>query len=848
MKAITILSLLLIASISSLKAQLSENYKDYIKRSTQENPTKLLLEIEDADTTNKEYHLLKAELNYYAGNNELALQLLEAVIIQLTQTNEQKSHQYARALSNKGLILWNEGKSKQAESYLKEALVIQKSISADELTRSETYNNLGLITKNENPPLAKEYFEKAFSLIEKKDELIEKKVYISINLALLDIEDKSFTNALRRLNNVLESWRELHNEKLPIEAFILLNLGEIYQQLDNYVLASDYIGEAIEIYTYFYGNRNSELANAYMLLSRLLLKQNKYAEALAINQKALIANSLKFNDLDVSQNPTTTDAIKESYQMAILMEKARIYEKFYFGFSLKKNHLIRALVALDAADELVNSLRNNTANKVDQLALNINASKIYESGQRIAIYLDDISLLEKGYLKRAFEYSEKAKASGLLNAVTESNAKAFANIPATTLQEESKLKNHIAYYATALAKASTSDDQISIQTQLFNAQKLYEDFVKKLEKEYPAYYNLKFNSRTATISDIQASLPTDALLISYGIDEENQQIYQYTIGKDHFKVSIIYNLAEVQRLIKAYRNILTYKIKSPYQAISHDLFESLFPNKIKSHIKRIIIIPEAELGVIPFEALTVSLTESEDFKDFHYMIKKFALSYDYSATLRSNISKVNTYQKTLVIAPVNFNDSEINSLPASEEEANVISDLFESNDYNNVKLTFNEATESNFRKQYTTGYDFIHLATHGLVNPQNPDLSAIYLNSENSGSNDGRLYVGEIYNLNLKSNLLCLSACETGIGKYSKGEGILGLGRAFSYAGANQIMVSLWKVSDNSTSTLMQNFYKNSLKNKDRDYVTGLQAAKTTMINSPNSNPFYWAPFVLWGK
>jgi CHAT domain-containing protein len=216
--------------------------------------------------------------------------------------------------------------------------------------------------------------------------------------------------------------------------------------------------------------------------------------------------------------------------------------------------------------------------------------------------------------------------------------------------------------------------------------------------------------------------------------------------------------------------------------------------------------------------------------------------------LHSRAKPFTSRQESLVIAPVTFKDPKVNSLPSSEIEAVNISTMLENKGYNNTLYTFNNASEENFRSPKSSAYEFIHLATHGLVNPDKPDLSAIYLNSATDSTQDGKLYVGEIYNLKLNTNLLCLSACETGIGKYSRGEGILGLGRAFSYAGAQKIVVSLWNVNDASTAIFMENFYSNTIAQENVNIALSLQKAKSTMINGVYNNPYYWAPFVMWGK
>jgi CHAT domain-containing protein len=161
-------------------------------------------------------------------------------------------------------------------------------------------------------------------------------------------------------------------------------------------------------------------------------------------------------------------------------------------------------------------------------------------------------------------------------------------------------------------------------------------------------------------------------------------------------------------------------------------------------------------------------------------------------------------------------------------------------------LLYGDANETRIKSNDINKYNYLHFATHGIVDETDPELSRIFLN-ENSGD-DGHLFAGEIYNLNLNAELAVLSACQTGLGKYSKGEGVIGLSRALVYAGAKNLVVSFWSVADESTAQLMTDFYSELLKNPGKGFSYALQQSKIKMIGSKEfSDPYYWAPFVLIG-
>ena len=147
-------------------------------------------------------------------------------------------------------------------------------------------------------------------------------------------------------------------------------------------------------------------------------------------------------------------------------------------------------------------------------------------------------------------------------------------------------------------------------------------------------------------------------------------------------------------------------------------------------------------------------------------------------------------------------------------------------------------------------YRFVHFATHGFLNSQHPELSGIALSmvDEKGNPQDGFLRLHDVFNLKLPAELVVLSACQTGLGKEIKGEGLVGLTRGFMYAGAPRVVVSLWSVSDVGTAELMTRFYSGMLKDKLRP-AAALRAAQVSMIDDKRfASPFFWAAFTLQGE
>ncbi len=151
----------------------------------------------------------------------------------------------------------------------------------------------------------------------------------------------------------------------------------------------------------------------------------------------------------------------------------------------------------------------------------------------------------------------------------------------------------------------------------------------------------------------------------------------------------------------------------------------------------------------------------------------------------------------------------------------------------------------------TIEYKYIHFATHCILNSKQPELSALVLSliDEQGEEQDGYLRMHEIFNMNLSAELVVLSACQTGLGKDVKGEGIIGLTRGFIYAGSPRVVASLWKVDDAGTAELMKRFYQGLLGDEKLTAAAALRAAQISMIKQKQwQSPFFWAAFTLQGE
>ena len=334
----------------------------------------------------------------------------------------------------------------------------------------------------------------------------------------------------------------------------------------------------------------------------------------------------------------------------------------------------------------------------------------------------------------------------------------------------------------------------------------------------------------------------------------------------------------------------------PFVAASNALYKAVIePAASVIGDKRILVVADGALNYIPFEAL-VKNSDGADYASLNYLVKTNEIVYSPSASviaaIRQGSGGASSGKSMLLVADPVFSaddprakgsggtsanaetrglglglESAVNDVAGSADassttpgglhlarlsgtrtEADGISRIAKAGGAQADLWTDLNANEDNVRSHDMTGYRFMHIATHGLLDAERPQFTGVVLSLVGNKTNDGFLRTDEIFNLKLGTPLVMLSACETGLGKEKRGEGVIGLTRAFMYAGAPTVGVSLWSVADKSTADLMTDFYKRLLTGSSSP-AASMRAAQVAMIDGKKySAPFYWAPFVLVGE
>lgn len=800
--------------------------------------------------------LLKGQIYLHKGFITEAISQFEEAESYFSRHHD--SYKLSEVYSQMGMTNWSQGNFELAMSFLNKALSIRiAKWGQNHIYTAAIYNNIGLVedSRGNHDEAIKNYtlYLDAF-----KNKLGDLNPAVAIgynNLGLVAKEEKDYPNALSMVQKSLAIRKAIYGEQHPNTAFSMVTIGEVYKDMEQYDSAKVWFNKALVSYKKLYTDKHPEIAAVYNLLAYCQESKDKLKDAIQSYQNALQSNSLNFELVkNGEENPKADDYRNPSIMLHSLLEKATVLNRLYNSKTLNIKHLKSALATLQTADTLVDKNRQLKSDKNDKLAVGKIAADIYENAIVVCFKLAEVTLQKDKYLQLAFYFSEKNKAAALMGAIVETDAKRYAGIPEALLVEEEQIKTNLNYYENIQAMSPS----LIVNDSLFAYKNKYNQLIKNLEKQYPAYYQLKYAVNVVDVAALSKLVVENTMLISYTISDKYQKIFVFCIGADnHFSAKEFPLDDHFYRYLFAVKNGISFKDIAIFMPYSEKVYQQLFSFSISKKIQKLVIIPDGKLCLLPFELLIKPGSKANTFEDLPYLIKDYAISYQFSASLfaKENQVKMNVDKKMLICAPVHFpnknNEAErvsLVNLNGTIEEANNLKAMADSNKVSTLCLLENNANESAIKSLTLKDFSYLHFASHGTVDEDHPELSKIYLYEKNTNDKeDGSLYASEIYNLPMNAELVTLSACETGSGKVTKGEGVVGLTRSLVFAGAKNIVVSHWKVSDRATAILMVSFYKKAMSSDN--YATDLQKAKLELIASKTfAAPYYWAPFVLFGK
>lgn len=625
--------------------------------------------------------------------------------------------------------------------------------------------------------------------------------------------------------------------------------------------------------------RFSENFIIYYRLSSYSMSQNKFDEAISYLQKSMVLYIPNFNPKTDEDNPTVDLLNKSGYaaEPIFSVKGYLLMLKYVNTPDLNQVEKIKLLQQVLDIHETCIAFRDEKLSSLDGYEKSLFAynkkSILYYGYARLALY--ELYQIEpsKALFDRIFYYNEKRKVMSLVETLTPSK------LPPEITEEHLALKQDLLQTQQKLDLAS-QDSLLFYQNKLAANQQAMESHKRMIQEKYPKEANNFYHIDYATADDIAAELNEQTLFISVDVQyfgEVGETFNMVAIDKNKKKAyqvlqdtvfRHIWNLEKMQKnpllVQKKKRDLFINYCHRLYGFIIEPM-EDMLAGKTK-----IILVQEGHVLRIPFDILLAS-GEKKPFHELDFLIKKYDITYHYSATAYLQLKQRTTVkdnsllafapvfeQKQSSLATTAMRDFFIDSLhrsvegerfiplPYTKKEVKTIAQSLEKLGDTQVFME-EKATKKNLLTALEAKpYQFIHIATHGLVNMDNHRLSGIACSHQDE-KEEALLFANEIQQLDINADLVILSSCESGVGMVIRGEGLIAINRAFFYAGAKNIIFSLWKVNDEYTSELMIDFYQNYLATKD--YSQSLRQAKLKMLDNPTTaNPRFWAPFVLIGE
>lgn len=688
-------------------------------------------------------------------------------------------------------------------------------------------------------------------------------------------ETQNYDNALLAVKNALRLAKECKKNSYRCEAIFTnasIFLGKIYLEIGQTEKALQQFEKNLRDVRS--SNNSREIGQLHICIGNAQKKLKQYDEALKSYQKALQTFIPDFKEKNPTKNPLQDLWTLEIWLMEIFKSKG---DCFYAKYENSENDkwLYLAEENYDLAATFTETIRLNFTETKSKLTLGSHTNSFYEELIKVKLTLFQLTKNRK-YKSHAFMISQRANAFVLRELVNEKQALKVARIPKSTITVFENYKKEINILAQKIEDSKAPD---SLQTLLITTKESFKQLKQNISKKYPKFDVLRNDLEGVTVEELQTNLNSNTVFIKYFLGTET--LYIFSTSQQDFHIDSILLPKNFQSLIFQYRqaisdisfiNAYPYLAEKQYLHTAHSLYNILLSKPLQKHsntiIQEITMVPDGILNTIPFQTLLRKKSDSWTNLD-NTIIKKYAIGYHYFCKMILNTTdklkgkndfasfglELNQYTlnylQTLTkdnsnnaIASNNLRGNSLSKLTFSDDEAVQLAKLMNGKSWINEK-----ATKMNFIENATNATS-IHLATHTLINTEKPNLSALVFTKTNDTLSN-LLRLDEIYNHNFNSNMITLSACNTGFGKNQKGEGLQSLARAFNFSKIPSVTATLWSIPDASSEKIMKLYYTYLKQGHSKSVAlqkAQLEYVENDAISSPTSRiPFYWSAWTHIG-
>jgi CHAT domain-containing protein/tetratricopeptide (TPR) repeat protein len=659
---------------------------------------------------------------------------------------------------------------------------------------------------------------------------------------------------LENYEKALQYFKEVLNiekddiQKRAYYTSALISIADCLTELERKEDALAYYRNGIELLKRDVEVPNSQFQQPYDNLGDYYGALNKYDEAFLSYDSALI-NALPNNVNDVFGFPHDTTRELSLNVILTIARKAALFDKIKANGITKKDLLKYGLNYSDSLNQILLNKRNEFVASEGKLFLSEEFRFVYESAMDFAYQLYQIEPSDNSF-REGLKYARLSKSILYLEQSAEyekvNNNILDQELKLAFSENKKKLDDLENSFYSLIDGGITSDSIIILNEDLGQVRRalgqLMDTINQVLNEANWQQYELIASQNPITIPD-----DADQIQVEYFYGEK----YLYTIASGAGKR--VFERVEInEKLELALIEVIEQASSAPVIATFDEdqgnfaknaslLYKHLLSNVINEipDPKKLVIVPDQLLARLPFEVLISEEDEGKRYDQMSFLMRDYTIRYRLSSLTESGRNSPNNTGKILGLGyaqTVNGN-SRYASLPGTEQEINYLKASYDG--------TFiNSASKDQFI-ELSSDYDIIHLAVHGTSDTLNKYDSRLIF----SRGDSPELNTSDLYLAGLNARLAILSACESGVGAISKGEGTFSIARGFSISGVNSVVMSLWKVNDRITSELMRSMYTNFI-DEGESINASLELAKRDYLNNADAyfaHPFYWASFIQLG-
>lgn len=810
-----------------------------------------------------------AQTYFLKDDYPAAIQFAQKALSALHQQKKVQPSDEINLLVLLGSLYNKKADYQQAQNYLLKAkdfyYKYETVLSSDFIAR--IYNDLAALKQEQQAILeALSYYQEIVKIRTKlhdENHFSLQKTYTNIGLCYYRLED--YSKALFYHRKSLAILAKNYGEKHDLVAFTHNHIGGTFQMMGQLDSAQFHLLKSINIYRNVLGNDSPHSVVPLWLLGTVFLQEKSYFKAQVCLEKSIAIQEKNFGKkhpdlakmyfhLVVLEEEQSNDAKAFLYAQTahqannlnqLCLDKplrlSLINAQLHISLKLSEKEQLQSFPLLDEIQIAVAAVLVELQSATDQKNLIQNLRELCENGIQLCYKLHQLQPHKK-YLDKAFELIEYNKAVLLSIQIKQEYYHQQKQDSSTMLKQQilSELQFLEQEWKKAELENNTAQAQV-LQQKIFEKHQILEQYSSKVFKQ------LHYHS-PIQMSDLQKQLSAQQTVVNYFYGKQHLYILHFTKDRANLdEVSLDFEkdkavFSEHLLDLKKSKNKLKNACQTFDQA-AFALYQELLPKQATAEL---LLIPDGQLCYLPFEALsTEKKPQAKGYHELKYALYKHVIHYAYSATsyYYQQFKHTNRQQAQILgFAPDYEAEQQLSNLRENATEIEFLETNFNGDFY------YKNAAQKNTFQTQSPHFGILHLALHGYADNHQLQQAQLFFSNTGKDSLTGILYPHEIVSLPLKADFVVLSACQTAIGYWQEGEGIMSLARDFMYAGAPSVLTTLWQINDKASSWLMQDFYTN-LQTMPKHQA--LQLAKRNYIQQASAltaHPYFWSSFILLGN